>query len=476
VTGQTCYAGRCTGSGGAGADGCSGLAHSISITQIAVYQSIKIPIADGQSEVAAENRVAQVVTGRETMFRVFVRRESGWVDRELSARVTIWNPNQDPVQHFQKKSITGDSVDATSTTTFQVSVPAAQIQLDTRYAVDIVECAGATGTLARPKFPPAADDVALEARTAGSLKVRIIPVRANSLVPNTSATALAVYRDQMMAMYPIDTLEMTVGGEISTAYPLNWSNLLDQVRSKRASDAPPGDVYYYGLVAPTATFRDFCSGSCTSGIAYVTRASSPSQRAGTGIGFADARSARVMAHELGHNHGRNHSPCGGTITGVDPEYPHAGGIIGVWGYDARTQSLFSPEQTTDVMGYCSNQWTSDYTYRGLFDRVVYLNANYSEYVAPSALDRWRVLLLDKDGPRWGLPIQEPSLPTGTAEIARVYDATGTEIGPITVYRNEIADIEAAMVMVPEPEPSWYAVEVTGWRPHPFAAPVTVPAP
>jgi hypothetical protein len=66
----------------------------------------------------------------------------------------------------------------------------------------------------------------------------------------------------------------------------------------------------------------------------------------------------VLAHELGHNFSVGHAPCG--TTGV-PSYPYAGGVIGVWGWNATTNTLVSPT-ATDVMGYCGNQWISDWNW------------------------------------------------------------------------------------------------------------------
>jgi hypothetical protein len=72
-----------------------------------------------------------------------------------------------------------------------------------------------------------------------------------------------------------------------------------------------------------------------------------------------------MAHELGHNWSRLHSPCGGAGS-PDPSYPYAGGKIGVSGYDLTT-SLFKPASIADVMGYCNPSWVSDFTYKGILN-------------------------------------------------------------------------------------------------------------
>jgi hypothetical protein len=77
--------------------------------------------------------------------------------------------------------------------------------------------------------------------------------------------------------------------------------------------------------------------------------------------------AQVVAHELGHNWGRWHSPCGNP-GGLDPfePYPYSNGRIGVYGLDVERERLHPPTDP-DIMGYCPNPWISDYTFRKVLD-------------------------------------------------------------------------------------------------------------
>ena len=88
-------------------------------------------------------------------------------------------------------------------------------------------------------------------------------------------------------------------------------------------------------------------------------------------------------HELGHNHGREHAPCG--VSG-DANYPYNGGSIGVYGYDLLTGQLFSPNEHADMMSYCDPTWISDYNFLALFDRVRSVNSAYV-YTPPELMDR-----------------------------------------------------------------------------------------
>ena len=484
TTGLACNTGSCTSN--SGADGCSGTALGITISQIAAYQSVKIPIMTGGTAVppaapntapTATQRNADVVVGRDTLFRVFVTTASGFTARQLSARLTLTNGDTSD-QYFAKQMVTGSSVDADPATTFMIVAPASKIQAATQYRVELVECGTGSGSMMAPLFP-STGSAALSARTTGGVKIKVISILANGSAPDTSDASLDVYRQQFLAMYPITAVDMSFGDQITTAFPIDWNNVLDQVRAKRAADAPAADVYYFGLLKPAATFAAFCGNSCTSGIGFVdTGANTPTLRAAVGIGFGDRPSAETMTHEVGHNHGRNHAPCvpaGGSITGVDAKYPYAKGIIGVWGYDPRKTTLLDPTKNTDIMGYCNNKWVSDYTYEALVNRIATVNAAQDVVFNTLALATWRVLLLDSRGPRWGLPISKPSLPEGTPVLVRILGDTGIPITEVEAYRTEVSDDVSAMLMVPEPEPGWAFVEVPGFAPLAFAAPVTVPA-
>jgi hypothetical protein len=92
-----------------------------------------------------------------------------------------------------------------------------------------------------------------------------------------------------------------------------------------------------------------------------------------GLGWFNrpSHTTELVAHELAHNMGRLHAPCGGAA-GPDPAYPHPGGSIGTYGHDLYTWSLSgtgTPTQyatgTGDLMSYCTPPWISDYTYLGL---------------------------------------------------------------------------------------------------------------
>jgi hypothetical protein len=118
------------------------------------------------------------------------------------------------------------------------------------------------------------------------------------------------------------------------------------------------------------------------------------------------------------------------------------------------------------MGYCRNQWFSDYTYNGLLSTVRQVNQTQaSEVVSSERIGAWRVALFDAQrGGRWGIPIAGPAVAVGEEEPARVLDASGAVIQSVSVYRTLVSEVGGYSVQVPEPEPGWNAIAVTGAAP------------
>ena len=67
----------------------------------------------------------------------------------------------------------------------------------------------------------------------------------------------------------------------------------------------------------------------------------------------------TLAHELGHNFGLWHAPCGGA-GGPDPNFPTLDGSIGAWGWNSETNELVGPD-TPDLMSYCEPPWISTFS-------------------------------------------------------------------------------------------------------------------
>jgi hypothetical protein len=206
-------------------------------------------------------------------------------------------------------------------------------------------------------FPSGGTPLALEVRPTSTFAVRFVPIRqtANGLQGDVTSANKDSYLAAAMRMHPLAAYDAVLRAPLSTDAPAvdansstAWTQILNELKAARTSD---GDSrYYYGVVKPTYS----------SGIAGIGFVGLP-----VGIGWDQPGADLVAAHEWGHNWGRQHAPCG-NAGNPDLNYPYANGTIGAYGFDVAAQSI-KPPTYSDLMGYCNNEWISDYTYASVLD-------------------------------------------------------------------------------------------------------------
>lgn len=195
-------------------------------------------------------------------------------------------------------------------------------------------------------------------RTASNDSLRVVP----SVVPTApldlvlvplvlggrTGTALDCSA-ALLAYFPIADVRVSVRaphavGSVDVVMPdgKGWNQVLAELAELREADN--SDAYYYGLLD-----LDYVSG--VSGTGYI----------GQPVAIGRDSSIGTLVHELGHNLGLRHAPCGGA-TGADGDFPFPLGITGSWGWDARYGLIYSPTLRYDIMSYCGPPWISAYHY------------------------------------------------------------------------------------------------------------------
>jgi hypothetical protein len=203
---------------------------------------------------------------------------------------------------------------------------------------------------------PVSGTLALDVRTTSPFNVHFVPIRQSVNGRVGSVGSVDAFLAAAMAMHPLAAYDADVGGELATSAPAldkdntngAWGTILGELDALRVSQG--SSRYYYGVVNP-----NYSSG--VAGIGYVGGESA--------LGWDKGSKDQVAAHEWGHNWGRSHAPCG-LAGNPDANFPYPDGTIGVYGLDVATETL-KPPTFTDLMGYCSNEWISDYTYAGVLN-------------------------------------------------------------------------------------------------------------
>jgi hypothetical protein len=246
-----------------------------------------------------------------------------------------------------------------------------------------------------------------------------------------------------------------------------WDNLLNAVAQRRTDNGAGAEDFYYGLVSPANDFGAYCNMGCVTGLSML--ASAPgSMQVGTGIGFSGMDSVNTAVHEVGHTYGLAHAPCGGA-QGPDPDFPYAGGGIGVMGYDVTLEYSQNPlkDQNTflDLMGYCSPIWVSDYNFDLMFDRVGEINDYLSAGIAPppDGNAMWLSVSVSADGSIETGPTLYSALPIeGEPRTVALLDGDGTVVGEIEGVFVPRADLGGGLIAFREPGFEIFGAKVVGY--------------
>ncbi len=468
--------GGANGNGGGGGGGTTPaepthLATDMTIAQVTVNQAVMVTIA---KQGAKASHTIPVVANRDALVRVYVTPSSGYKARALTAVLSLTDKSGKALpQLTDTETLKAASTDATLGSTFNFYVPASSLPQGVKYSVAVTDSAApevAAGTASQARYPADGSSENIGAESDGpQVKVVVVPVQymadGSGRLPDTSATQLDTYKKTMQALYPVASVSMSVRAPYQWSKPISangtgFSTVLQAIVNLRQQDNAPADVYYFAAFAPSASFTSYCGGGCVTGLSGVMDQPTDSfGRASVGIGYTGDAAATTMAHEVGHAHGRNHAPCGGT-NGVDPSFPDSTGGIGQWGFDMRSKTLISPSSGKDIMGYCQPEWISGYTYSALFDRIAAVNGVTPSTTMPlgpkpgstelAALKSYRFVDVAEDGTlSWGEPVSLREEPVADPRPVTFEGSDGAPVATAIAHYYKYDHLPGGFLVVPD---------------------------
>lgn len=452
--------GGSTGTGGTVTPEDGVLADDITVGQVQITQGVAIGLGSGTSPTSPNGRNARVVKEREALFRAGWSTLSGFSPRQIEGQL-ILERNGVTTVYKDTRTVSGSPNFSSYDGTFRWAVPASAMQPGTSYAIGFFEPGATSGPApsGNPRHPASGYADLGVPSTPMELEVVLVPVRwqygSNDRTPNLNASNVEVIRKDIYEHNPVSSVNISVRSQPAVYNgAINLNSVLNLISSTRSNDNPPSNVYYEGLVDFGCAYVSGSSCSQwggTTGVGYVpgTSSWSDNQRASISVFYNVAQTAGTLTHELGHNQGLNHAPCGGA-SGADSSYPYSGGVIGSQGWRVNSTEFFAGSNAKDYMGYCSPSWVADWTWERAANRIATMTA--AAFVQPEP-EGWMLQgLIDHEGNEsWVLvrgTVPEDEL---DPEIRVRFRSAGDVVSERPAYEGWLSDADTRVLVVPLPD-------------------------
>ena len=114
---------------------------------------------------------------------------------------------------------------------------------------------------------PEADYVDLDALVLPPFQLVLVPFITNGFAPKTGTAETTALRQRLLALFPSIDVAISVAPSVTLPYVVNadgdgWDSALDKIYQLRAEAKAAHDVFYFGVMAPSASYSSYCSKGC----------------------------------------------------------------------------------------------------------------------------------------------------------------------------------------------------------------------
>jgi hypothetical protein len=375
---------------------------------------------------------APVVKGRNAVLRVYMEgdRPSYYAPQ---VRVKVFNGATTETIVSTAVEVPVEMDPLVAGRSWNVAIPARLVQPGMRLLVEadpqsVVPLAAGSATV----YPASGVPMVVDVRAVPPFNLRMIPIHQSTLGSTGSVNAgnTGEFLAPLVNMFPVEQVNVDVRATYTTSNTAvsgtGWSNILREMAALQAADG--SDRYYYGVV-----------NSNSGGIAGIGYIGYPAA-----LGYDRLPDgAQTLAHELGHNFGRLHAPCGGPA-GPDPTFPTTNAVMDVVGFDLAAGAVRNT-QYRDLMSYCAPEWVTWYTYSAILSY-----RHRWDWPAPAASAAPEPVLLVWGTVRDGEVVLEPvveltaraSMPSRPGPYRlEAKDASGATLYSLSFSGAEVADLE-----------------------------------
>ena len=349
-------------------------ARGIALTHVDANQGVAVPITDADGQWIGA-RTTALIRDRPLMLRAFIDVADDWQEREIEGRVLLRDEGGEESELVHVQSVSGDSSLTSSVNSFIWRLPAQAVKPGLEFQVALYEVDDAMLNTPAPDPAPVHPLSGLELVGVedwpAEIKIVLVPVHNTfdgcDLTADLTDEVVEDVRASVYQINPVQEVRVQVADapiEIAEALT-NAKQVTDALVDRRYADEAAPNEYYVGLyVGCQITLKGCLTGGIptepTKEVAYqrvIAQRYTPPTIGGSLIGC------------MGLAQGRYHVLCTGDEVGTDPQYPHEGGVIGVWGWSTLDNLTHPPNTHFDYLSGCSPQWVSDYTWQGVMSVV-----------------------------------------------------------------------------------------------------------